>query len=104
MASPLYEPINVYKPLAPDIGIVDGPLEYLTVGGVRLPLPLYDQDDRGTSLERRTVPSFAHHVRSRDGRGVTGVRDSSASRVSQSIPLRPYRRVAKSLPGSDRLG
>src|SRR6516162_5900342 len=39
MASPLYEPINVYKPLAPDIGIVDGPFEYLTVGGVRLPLP-----------------------------------------------------------------
>jgi len=30
MASPLYEPIHVYKPLAPDIGIVDGPLEYLT--------------------------------------------------------------------------
>ena len=39
MASPLYEPINVYKPLAPDIGIVDGPFEYLTAGGVRLPLP-----------------------------------------------------------------
>jgi hypothetical protein len=30
---------NVYKPLAPDIGIVDGPFEYLTVGGVRLPFP-----------------------------------------------------------------
>ena len=39
MASSLYEPINVYKPLAPDIGIVDGPFEYLTAGGVRLPLP-----------------------------------------------------------------
>src|SRR6476469_989107 len=35
----LYEPINVFKPTGPDIGIVDGPLEYLTVGGVRLPLP-----------------------------------------------------------------
>ena len=35
----LYDPINVYKPLAPDIGIVDGPLEYLTVSGIRLPLP-----------------------------------------------------------------
>ena len=35
----LYEPINVYKPMGPDIGIVDGPFEYLTVGGVRLPLP-----------------------------------------------------------------
>src|SRR5262249_49817635 len=27
------------KPTGPDIGIVDGPFEYLTVGGVRLPLP-----------------------------------------------------------------
>jgi Domain of unknown function (DUF4336) len=35
----LYEPINVYKPIAPHIGIVDGPCEYLTVAGVRLPLP-----------------------------------------------------------------
>ncbi|ESZ09571.1 DUF4336 domain-containing protein [Mesorhizobium sp. L48C026A00] len=39
MGASLYEPINVYKPLAPDIGIVDGPLEYLTVGGLKLPLP-----------------------------------------------------------------
>jgi hypothetical protein len=39
MGASLYEPINVYKPLAPDIGIVDGPLEYLTVSGIRLPLP-----------------------------------------------------------------
>jgi hypothetical protein len=37
-ASP-YDPINVYKPLAPDIGIVDGPFEYLIVAGIRLPLP-----------------------------------------------------------------
>jgi len=35
----LYEPINVYKPLALNIGIVDGPFEYLTVAGIRLPLP-----------------------------------------------------------------
>lgn len=35
----LYEPLNVYKPLAPNIGIVDGPFEYLTVAGIRLPLP-----------------------------------------------------------------
>lgn len=39
MGASLYEPINVYKLLAPDIGIVDGPFEYLTVGGIRLPLP-----------------------------------------------------------------
>src|SRR5262245_49903736 len=39
MGASLYEPINVYKPVAPDIGIVDGPFEYLTVAGVKLPLP-----------------------------------------------------------------
>jgi len=35
----LYEPINVYKPVAANIGTVDGPFEYLTVAGLRLPLP-----------------------------------------------------------------
>ena len=39
MGASLYEPINVYKPVAPNIGIVDGPFEYLTPGGIRLPLP-----------------------------------------------------------------
>jgi hypothetical protein len=39
MGASLYEPINVYKPVAPNIGIVDGPFEYLTIVGVRLPLP-----------------------------------------------------------------
>lgn len=39
MSASLYDPVNVYKPLAPDIGIVDGPFEYLTVAGIRLPLP-----------------------------------------------------------------
>jgi hypothetical protein len=39
MGASLYEPINVYKPVASNIGIVDGPFEYLTVGGIKLPLP-----------------------------------------------------------------
>jgi hypothetical protein len=39
MGAALYEPINVYKPVAANIGVVDGPFEYLTVAGVRLPLP-----------------------------------------------------------------
>jgi hypothetical protein len=39
MVASLYEPINVYKPVAPNIGIVDGPFEYLTIVGVQLPLP-----------------------------------------------------------------
>ncbi|TIL58118.1 MAG: DUF4336 domain-containing protein [Mesorhizobium sp.] len=39
MGASLYEPIKVYKPVATNIGVVDGPFEYLTVAGVRLPLP-----------------------------------------------------------------
>jgi hypothetical protein len=35
----LYDPIDVYKSVAPDIGFVDGLFEYLTVAGIRLPLP-----------------------------------------------------------------
>jgi hypothetical protein len=35
----LYEPVNTVKPVAESIGIVDGPFEYLTVAGIRLPLP-----------------------------------------------------------------
>jgi hypothetical protein len=38
-ASEVYEPLNQYKPVARNIGIVDGPFEYLTTAGVRLPLP-----------------------------------------------------------------
>lgn len=39
MVATLYDPINVYKPVAPDIGIVDGPIEYLTSAGIRMPMP-----------------------------------------------------------------
>ena len=39
MGASLYEPISVYKPIGPNIGVVDGPFEYLIVGGVKLPLP-----------------------------------------------------------------
>jgi hypothetical protein len=38
-ASLLYEPLNEYKPLWLDIGIVDGPVEYLRAAGLMLPLP-----------------------------------------------------------------
>lgn len=38
-APSLYDPIGTYKPFAQDVGIVDGPFEYLTVAGARLPLP-----------------------------------------------------------------
>lgn len=39
MTASLYEPINTYKPVAPNIGIVDGPFEYVIIAGIRLPLP-----------------------------------------------------------------
>jgi len=39
MSASLYEPIYVYKPVAPNIGIVDGPFEYLTIAQINLPLP-----------------------------------------------------------------
>ena len=35
----LYKPLNKYKPFARNIGVIDGPFEYLTMLGVRLPLP-----------------------------------------------------------------
>ncbi|RJT35266.1 DUF4336 domain-containing protein [Mesorhizobium waimense] len=57
MGASLYEPINVYKPLAPDIGIVDGPFEYLTVGGIRLPLPF---TTRMTVVRLSTGHLFLH--------------------------------------------
>jgi hypothetical protein len=39
VAASFYDPIHVYKPIGPNIGCVDGPFEYLTVAGIRLPLP-----------------------------------------------------------------
>jgi hypothetical protein len=39
MGASLYEPINVYKPLASNLGIVDGPFEYFSIAGIRMPMP-----------------------------------------------------------------
>ena len=38
-ASALYEPINSYKPLAPNIGIADGPIERVGLLGMKMPWP-----------------------------------------------------------------
>jgi hypothetical protein len=53
-ASEVYEPLNQYKPVARNIGIVDGPFEYLTMAGVRLPFRVglrvggvFDRTQRG---------------------------------------------------------
>jgi hypothetical protein len=56
-ASLLYEPLNEYKPLGPDIGIVDGPLEYFTTAGVRLPLPF---STRMTVVRLKNRDLFLH--------------------------------------------
>ena len=39
MSAGLYEPINIYKPLRANIGTVDGPFEYFTIAGIRMPMP-----------------------------------------------------------------
>jgi hypothetical protein len=53
----LYEPINVYKPVAANVGIVDGPFEYLTVAGIRMPLPF---TTRMTVVRLRSGDLFLH--------------------------------------------
>ena len=53
----LYKPVNKYKPLARNVGIVDGPFEYLTMLGVRLPLPF---TRRVTVVELKNGDLFLH--------------------------------------------
>ena len=53
----LYEPINEYKPVAADIGVVDGPFEYLTMAGVKLPLPF---TTRMTVVRLKSGDLFLH--------------------------------------------
>src|SRR5262249_12431971 len=65
MGASLYEPINVYKPIAPDIGIADGPFEYLTVGGVKMPLPF---TTRMTVVRLSNGDLFLHSPIKFDGR------------------------------------
>src|SRR6266700_3248554 len=65
MEASLYEPINTYKAVAPNIGIVDGPFEYLTVGGVKLPLPF---TTRMTVVRLSNGDLFLHSPIKFDGR------------------------------------
>ena len=37
--SALYEPINVYKPVAPSVGIADRPFDHVTLLGMKMPWP-----------------------------------------------------------------
>jgi hypothetical protein len=56
-ASPVYDPLNEYKPFGPNIGLVDGPLEYFTTAGVRLPLPF---STRMTVVRLQSSDLFLH--------------------------------------------
>jgi len=55
--SPVYDPLNQYKSFGPDIGVVDGPLEYFTTAGVRLPLPF---STRMTVVRLKNGDLFLH--------------------------------------------
>jgi hypothetical protein len=80
MGASLYEPINIYKPVAPNIGIVDGPFEYLTVGGVRLPLPF---TTRMTVVRLSNGDLFLHSpIKFETGERAAWVGSGSSSRVA----------------------
>jgi hypothetical protein len=53
----LYDPINQYKPFAAGIGVVDGPFEYLTMAGIKLPLPF---TTRMTVVQLKNGELFLH--------------------------------------------
>ena len=59
VSASLYEPINVYKPVAPNIGIVDGPFEYLTVGGSKVAAAVHHANDSCAPHEWRPLPPLA---------------------------------------------
>ena len=54
---------NVYKPVAPNIGTVDGPFEYLTVAGVKLPLPFTTRMTVARLARGASLPALADQVR-----------------------------------------
>ena len=95
MGATLYEPINVYKPLAPNIGVVDGPFEYFTVAGIRMPMPF---TTRMTVVHLGNGDLFLHspiRVRREFGGRTSTTGDRSTSDLAQPVALRTYRRVAE---------
>jgi hypothetical protein len=53
----LYKPLNKYKPFARNIGVIDGPFEYLTILDVGLPLPF---TTRMTVVKLKNGDLFLH--------------------------------------------
>ena len=88
MGASLYEPINVYKPVAANIGIVDGPFEYLTVGGAKLPLPFTTRMTVVRLSNDTTEPGLTSLIYRRSGRG-SCTRCSVFLRADRSF--RPFR-------------
>jgi hypothetical protein len=85
MGASHYEPNNVYTP---DIGIVDGPLEYLTVGEIRLPLPF---TTRMTVVRLSNGDLFLHSLirfNERLARELRGVSGFAASCLPTSSTMR----------------
>jgi hypothetical protein len=88
MGASLYEPINVYKPVAPDIGIVDGPFEYLIVGGIRLPLPFTTRMTVVRLSKWRPLSPFSSQVQRETDQGIARGGDDTSSRVAQPVLYR----------------
>jgi hypothetical protein len=55
--APLYKPLNTYKPFARNVGIIDGPFEYLVMAGIRLPMPF---TTRMTVVQLKNGDLFLH--------------------------------------------
>ena len=103
LGASLYEPINVFEPIGPDIGVVDGPFEYLTVAGVRLALPF---TTRMTVVRLSTGDLFLHSPVTFNEALASELQQIGTIRhlVSPNQSLRSYRRVVKSLSRCDPMG
>ena len=77
MAASLYQPINLFKTLATNIGIVDGPFEYFTVAGVQMPMPF---TTRMTVVLLGTGELFLHSPIAFDANLATELRQLGAVR------------------------
>lgn len=56
-SSPLYEPLNQYKPFGVNIGVVDGPFEYVSALGLKLRWPF---TTRMTVVQLQNGDLFLH--------------------------------------------
>ena len=76
--SALYEPINVYKPFAPSVGIADGQFEHVTLLGMKMPWPFRT---RMTVIQLASGELFLHSPIAFD--------------LALARQLQPYRLIAR---------